>query len=275
MYIPPNSNNLSSIKDIPQIRLGIQGYPGTGKTWAALTFPNPLVLNLDRGLGAHVGRPDVHEIPFYSSEYCKTIKTPYLPTDLKDVLHMWIDKEGKKLEPDQTLIVDGLTGIQNAYHKWYTVNQVYTKQGKVDDFAEWNLKKVFLSEFIEYFKYIKCHVVFIAHEADKKEKDGTYAGKVRPLLTGQFGDELVSHFTDWFRSHVADKPTVEVPETKLKDFGMTKDEYAKWCATFPRNTMYYWQTEGDSVFDGKCSSLINFPKFIPASFGVFSKYRRK
>jgi len=275
MYLPPNSNNLSTVKDMPQIRAGIQGFPGTGKTWAALTFPNPLVLNLDRGLGAHAGRSDVHEIPFYSPDFCKTLKSPYLPTDLKDILHIWIDKEGRKLEPDQTLIVDGLTGIQNAYHKWYTVNQVYTKAGKVDDFAEWNLKKSFFSEFIEYFKYIKCHVVIIAHEADKKEKDGTYSGKVRPLLTGQFGDELVSHFTDWFRAHSSDKPTAEVPEQKLKDFRMTAAEYKKWCDSFPRNTLYYWQTEGDNVFDGKCSSMVNFPKFIPADYASFAKYRRK
>jgi len=273
-YIPPNTNNLSKTKDLPQIRLGLQGYPGTGKTWAALTFPNPLVLNLDRGLGAHIGR-DINEIPFYDATFCKSVKNPYLPTDLKDVLMMWIEKEGKKLEPDQTLIIDGLTGIQNAYHKWYTVNQVYTKAGKVDDFAEWNLKKVFMSEFFEATKFLKCHVVVIAHEADKKEKDGGYAGKVRPLLTGQFGDELVSHFTDWFRAHSNDKPTAEVPEQKLKDFGMTKDEYKKFCDSFPRNTIYYWQTEGDSVFDGKCSSLTLFPKFIPANYSSFDKFRRK
>ena len=58
-YIPKGAVSLNTITVKPQIRLGLQGYSGTGKTWAALTFPNPIVLNLDRGLGAHTGRSDV------------------------------------------------------------------------------------------------------------------------------------------------------------------------------------------------------------------------
>ena len=32
---------------IPQIRMGLIGAPGTGKTTFALTFPNPLVIDYD------------------------------------------------------------------------------------------------------------------------------------------------------------------------------------------------------------------------------------
>lgn len=280
IYTPPGCNTLATTTSKQQIRLGLQGFPGTGKTWASLTFPNPIVLNLDRGLGAHIGRDDVIEIPFYQPSFCGS------KTELKDKLIQWIDKEGKKLSSEQTLVVDGCTSIQNAYHIWFAANQhnFLTKGGKVDDFAEWQVKKKYFGELHEALKYLACDVIFIAHESERADKPttvgqpGVYSGKIRPLLTGAFGDELVGHYTDWFRQHASDKPTdynVIKPES-LALWGMrdTK-EFKAMCDTFPRNTIYYWQTEGDVLFDGKCSSLINFPHFMPANFTEFCKYQRK
>ena len=73
IYKPSGSINLSESQTKPQIRLGIQGPPGSGKTWAALTFPNPVIINLDRGLGAHAGRSDVIDVPFYSGSFVDKI----------------------------------------------------------------------------------------------------------------------------------------------------------------------------------------------------------
>jgi len=270
-YIPKGAVSLNTITVKPQIRLGIQGYSKTGKTWAALTFPNPIVLNLDRGLGAHTGRSDVYEIPFYKPEFCKSF------VELKDKLVSWLDTEGKKITSSQTLVFDGCTSLQNAYHAWYKANQFQflTKAGKVDDFAEWAQKKNYYAEVMELFKSLSCDIVFISHESAQKDK-GTqeYTGKIRPLLTGQFNDELMNHFTDWFRQHSAAKVD-EPKETTLKAFGMTASEFRNWQNTLPRNTIYYWQTDSDDVFDGGCSSLVNFPKYLPATFAAFSKYQRK
>lgn len=273
LYKPAGCVSLDTLKDKPQIRLGIQGYGGTGKTWAALTFPNPIVLNLDRGLGAHVGRSDVIEIPFYRSEFSGTAN------QLKDKLMLWLEKEARKLTPAQTLVFDGCTSLQNAYHKWFADNQMsfLTKAGKVDDFAEWAVKRKYYAEVMELFKTLHCNVVFIAHEAEKKDKDGAYTGKIRPLLSGSFNDELLNHFSDWFRQVAGEKPNLAEPikEATLQAFGMTEKEFKDMCSTFPRNTIYYWQTEGDSIFDGKCSSLVNFPRFLKADYSSFLKHTRK
>ena len=281
LYVPSGSRKLSDVKSIPQIRLGIQGFPGSGKTWSGLTFPNPVVANCDRGLGAHFGRADVTEIPFYDPEFCKSqmaVKgANYFPHMLKDIITRWLEKEAPLLTPDQTLVWDGNTGMQNAYHRWYEKNKVITSDGSHDSRAEWGLKKKYYAEVIEMLKALRCHVVFIAHEAEKKEKDGEYRGKVRPLLSGSFGDELVGHFTDWFRQIAVDKPTSidAVTPVELLKFGMDKATYKAFVESFPRNTMYYWQTESDNVYDGKCSSLTNFPRFVPANYETFIKYRRK
>src|ERR1017187_902817 len=97
IYTPPNCTTLEKVTK-QQIRLGVQGYPGSGKTFAALTFPNPIVLNLDRGLGAHQGRSDVIEIPFYQKAFSGGKET------CKDKLVEWLEREGPKLTDQQTLI---------------------------------------------------------------------------------------------------------------------------------------------------------------------------
>lgn len=276
-YVPPGCKKLSELTDLPQMRVGIQGYGGTGKTWTALTFPNPIVANLDRGLGAHTGRADVIEIPFYNDAFCRSIMPNYTPAKLKDILQIWLSKEGKKLNPDQTLVWDGNTSMQNAYHRWYGENKVYTQQGKEDDFAQWRLKTNFYAEIIEQLKFLPCHVVYIAHEAEKKEKDGSYRGKIRPLLTGQFADELLNHFTSWFRQHASDKPADldKYDAAKLAEWGCTdKKEFKVMLDSYPRNTVYWWQTSSDSECDCKCSDLVGFPARLPASYEWFKKYQK-
>jgi len=284
MYTPTNCKSLAETTNIPQIRLLVQGYPGTGKTWAALTFPNPVVLNLDRGLGAHTGRKDVIEVPFYDDAFVRSWSKDmsYKSSGLKDALIKWLEQEATKLTAEQTLVIDGNTGIQNAYHKWFQVNQArfLTKTGQVNDFAEWTVKKQYYGEIMEIFKTLKCHVVYICHEVDLKDKNGitgpTYSGKIRPLLTGAFGDELASHFTDCFRAHSASVP-VDAPKSDVvaKDWNMSVSDYTKWLSSFRQGTMYYWQTMSDNVFDAKASSLVNFPRYIPADFRSFETYRRK
>lgn len=283
IYTP---TNCKSLQDAPlaQIRLGLQGYPGTGKTWGALSFPNPAVLNLDRGLGAHAGRADVLEVPLYDFGFCKSLDKAYHPSKLKEAFITWLDTEGKKLTNEQTLVIDGCTGLQNAYHRWFKTNEslFLTKQGQVDGFAEWTQKRTYYGEVMETLKTLQCNVVFICHEIDQKDKNGpsgpTYSGKVRPLLTGSFGDELGSHFTDWFRAMSADKPkdyaTLDAAKIKM-EWNMTLAEYKQWCESFPQGTVYYWQTTGDNVFDAKASSMVKFPRYIPADYKSFDKYRRK
>lgn len=278
IYIPPNSISLDKVS-LTQIRLGIQGYFGTGKTYGGMSFPNPVVANIDRGLGAHIGRKDIIELPLYNKDFCKKYYSSE-PDNIKEALLQWIQKEGVKLTSNQTLVIDGLTGIESAYHTdWKKHPMISSRSGKVDDFAEWGLKIVYFNELTDLLITLNCHVILICHESEKKDK-GTneYTGKIRPLMSGQFADKIGGKFTDWFRQHAANKPkdfnTIDVDKIK-KDWGMTPVEFKAVCDTFPRNTVYYWQTESDDTFDGKCSSLVNFPKYIPANYESFRKYMRK
>lgn len=275
MYIPPGSIPLDKM-ELQQIRLGIQGPSGTGKTWAGLTFPKPIVLNIDRGLGAHIGRAEVIEIPFWNDKFVDSLIPRKVgnPSNRRDAILKWLNSEGKKLEEDQTLVVDGSTGLQNAFDTQQSLEPVYSSSGKLDSFAYWKFKVSFFGEICEIFKTLKCHVIYICHETLDRNKEGELNGKVRPLLTGQFSDQLASHFTDWFRMHAFSKP-VDYTKVKLEEWGMSLEEYKSMCDSFSTKTMYIWQTQADNIANCKSSSLIGQPRYIKADYNTFISYTRK
>ncbi len=275
LYIPPNALTLAESPP-PQQRIGIQGFPGTGKTFGSLGWPNCIVANIDKGLGAHHGRSDVIELPFWNPDYLRKINNG--SPNLKTAILQFVVTEARKFTENQTFVIDALRGIDAAYHTDWRENPKYASGGKIDDFKEWGLKLIYFSELCEALNVLKCNVILITHESEKKDKDGTYSGKIRPMLQGSFADKIVSHFTDWFRQHAIDKPKSPdlIKEDEIKaNWGMTKAEFIAMCNTFPRQTIYAWQTESDNVFDGKCSSLVNFPRYIPAKYEYFCKYLRK
>ena len=279
IYKPNGCSVLSDIPADPQIRVGFQGPPGVGKTTAALTFPNPIVLNIDRGLGAHGHRSDVIEVPFWNPKFVDSIvprSGANCPPNRRDALLKWLKTEGMKLSPTQTLILDSNTQIQNAYHAEYNVNPVIAKSGKVDDFAEWKYKLTFYDELMMWLKTIPCNVVYICHETPDRDKTGELNGMVRPLLTGQFADQLASHMTDWFRCLAFAKPTSDKLPKFKELFKLTDQQVTEWLKTGADQTVYVWQTQCDErAMSVKTSTLFNAPKYILADYSSLNKYKRK
>lgn len=282
LYIPTGCQTLDKVNE-PQQRVGFQGFSGTGKTYAALTWPNPIIINIDRGLGAHFGRSDIVEVPMYRKDFAKKycLGGNYVGiASLREAMYKWIMEEAPKIPENSTLIVDGGTGWQNAYHKWMTDNPTYSAGGQQNDFVPWRMKIEYFAELFEHFKSLKCNVIYLSHEAERpdKVKPGdapTYSGKIRPLMTGQFGDQIVSHFTDWFRCHCDVKPSSleTLDEKKLAFWGFKdKKEFQAMLDSFEGSSYYYWQTRGDSNVECKASSLVNFPHFIPATYSNFRKF---
>ncbi len=250
IFIPEGCESLAQMAPEQQIRLGIQGYFNTGKTWAGLTFPNPMVLNLDKGLGAHSGRPDVHEIKMWKPSFVDAIiprDGVNAPPNRRDAILVWLAKVGVKLTANQTLLFDGSTQLQNAFVAQYNLNPRLTKAGKVDDFGLWNEKVDYFGQVCELFKSLSCHVVYVSHETPDRNKEGELNGQVRPLLTGQFGDQIGSHFTDWFRALVVAKPTTDERLAKFKTaFGLDDITAKEWINSTPttHQSIYIWHARG-------------------------------
>ena len=276
IYLPPGSVSLSSVTERPQIRLGLQGYPKTGKTWAALTFPNPIVLNLDRGLGAHVGKANVHEIPMYAPAFVDSVvkrNGAVCPPNRKDAVTKWLSTEALRLKRGQTLVIDGSTSLELAHDTQFKLDDRPNSNGVYDQWGVYKSKNVYFAEITTYLKSLECDVVYICHETPDRNKNGDLNGLVRPLLAGQAGDKLAGEFTDWFRTNTIGKPkTPEEVEKFKKFFGLTAEGFKEWMDKSTTDTVYYWQTSGDDIAKCGSSSLVNAPKYVLADYTTFSKY---
>lgn len=281
VYIPKGAVTLDTTDYNFQIRLGLQGPPGTSKTWASTTFPNPAFISFDRGLVSHVGRKDIVEIPFYDPKFVDSIvkRDGYTqPPNRKEAITKFLEIEALKFSSEQTCVVDGSTGLQSSFHSWWETNKMslgLSRSGEIDARKEWNLKLRFFDEIVTSLKALKCNVIYIAHEAPDRDDKGNLNGQVRPLLTGQFQDQLQSHFSDWFRCLAFDKPTDPERYKKFLSFFQLDDkEASEWLKTGTKETIYVWQTQADQICKCK-TSLINCPKYILASYESFKKYQRK
>lgn len=296
LYKPPGAITLDTVDSNIQIRLGIQGPFGSGKTFAAATFPNPVFLSLDRGLLGLSGRKDIIEIPFYNASFVesickkesetyydlKTNRTRVTPPNRKDAIVTWLMTEATKLTKDQTLVLDNQTDLQTAYHSGYWTNPKITKGtnkgggGDIDSWAEWNQKVDWFLEIMVSLKGLRCNVVYIAHETQERDTKGNLTGQLTPLLTGQFGDQIGKHFTDWYRAHVITKPKT-AEEMQKKESAMGSRAYVEECMkSTPTtcNVMYLWQTQTDELVNCK-TTLVDVPKYVIANASVFNKYKRK
>ena len=282
LYKPKGSIYLSESED-NQVRLGIQGAPFSGKTTAALTFPNPVILTYDRKVSAHLHRDDVPLVPFYNPAFIDTIVKragTQAPPEKKDALIKWLETEGLKLVHEQTLLVDGCTGIEDSFHTWFTYNEpelATSKKGEYNKFVQWDLKKRYFTEVWNAFKAIQCDIVFICHEQDDRNRDGSYNGKIKPLLTGQAADKMGANFTDWVRQVVISKPqSPEEIEKVCTKYNTNKAVVTEWCKATPAdyNSIHLWETQGGDIFDGGVSSLLNAPRYILATYETFAKYKK-
>jgi hypothetical protein len=282
-YTPKGCKFLSQTED-SQVRLIVQGAPFSGKTTSALTFPNPVILSFDRKVSAHLHRSDIPIAPFYDPKFVDTIlPRPGLqaPCSKKEALTKWLSTEGLKLVHEQTLIIDGCSGIETAYHIWYKFNETelaHSTKGTFNKFIQWDLKKAYFEELWDCIKALQCDVIFICHEQKERDKEGEYNGKISPLLTGQAADKMGLNFTDYFRQLCIAKPkTDDETQRALSYFGINATTLKEWCASTPINygSFHLWKIQGDDTFGGGSSSLRDAPKYILANYETFQKYRKQ
>lgn len=246
LYIPPSAQSLLHAVAQP-IRLGIQGYPGTGKTTSAITAPNPIILNLDNKLGAHVGK-DIPVVHIYKDSVYSVPKE-----EKYDAVIRWLNQEGTKLAPQQTLIIDSFS----TWEDWFDVVQGkvvhLTNGGKEDGFKFWNLKGAFLKEACDAIKGLSCNSITIFHETVMRDDTGERVIGIRPMIQGRYADKLPGQFTCWFAQLI--KPKVD-----------------KAGKDIPNEFDYVWQVRSDA----KRACFMTTPKqppketmFVPSNWNFF------
>lgn len=185
------------------------GQPKTGKTWAALTAPNPIVIDLDNNIPRnHPKFNTVQTVPIWDSEYCVKelgmAKSTATGTVCKyEAVIKWLKQHVRKLQSNQTLIIDSLTFIGDNFDMWWEKNPQLsmTKTGQLDKFKRWNQKIIAFEEIHDLLTSASCNVIGIIHEQDDYDEEGHVIG-IKPILTGSYAGRLGGRYTEAFRQRV-------------------------------------------------------------------------
>ena len=260
-YTIPNSMTLES-KRFEQIRLGLQGAPNAGKTTAALTFPGIVVADFDNKLSEtnafYAGKKlnEITIIPFYNAEFVDKLKPrghPAYAPNKRDAFKFWLSTEAPKLQADQTLFIDSWTMLQAAFDQQQGYEPAVTRKGEIDKFVFWDKKLEFSKDVCERLKTLNCHVVVTFHETIERDDEGKPTGKMKPVMQGQFADQIAGHFNNWFRCHAVSK--LENPsDSRSKVIGSD----------------FFWQTIPDNMCNC-CTQLRDLPRLVPANYSIFAK----
>lgn len=251
------------------IRLGILGAPGEGKTWSGLTFPNPIVLNLDNKLGGYqAAHPEstIKVVNFDENLVVNILKcsnmgfnkpnNPQYPLNVRDAVKKWLTQFGPTLGSDSTLILDSWSTLQNKFDGQSQLPHeiVVSRSGEEDKFAFWRLKQKYAKDITDLLKTLKCNSVTTFHEVPEYDEDGRITGKLKPVMQGGFAAELAGHFSSFYRQICVTKD--------MKNYDKIKAALGR---DINGEREYLWQTQSNSVFTA-CAGIPNLPTLVPATY---------
>ncbi|HTH21272.1 MAG TPA: AAA family ATPase [Nitrososphaeraceae archaeon] len=272
MYQPTEARDIRHHTIYTPLRLGIQGWSGTGKTFAACTFPNILVLDWDGkldGVRRHPLFKDkvILSVPFYDSAFCAELadklkqrkNSPSDAVNRRDPFRYWLKTEGKKLDREQIVFFDSWTAWQRSMDQQIALEPVISeKSNKIDDRAPWAAKLKFSSEVYDDLSSLPCGLIVSFHEFRSQGVKGELIDKVRPLQSGQFQAQIPSIFSNYFRQHAYSG----VDSISKIGSTLTAAQY-----TDPKGrtkyTEFVWQTISDDDTDIICA-YPDMPAYVPA-----------
>lgn len=154
-----------------KIRVLIAGYPGIGKTTLSLSAPNPLHIDVDRGLDRVAA---AHRHPFIQPENYEELLNDLQPHNLKDF---------------ETLVFDTGGQLLKLMGEW--AKRENSKNGQKD--GSLSLKgygivgKEFENLMNKAYYELKKHVIVIFHAKEKEENE---VMKLRLMVDGQTKDNV-------------------------------------------------------------------------------------
>jgi len=153
-----------------KIKALIYGQPGLGKTTFALSAPNPILLDFDKG---------VHRV---NAEH----QTDTLQVESwEDVLELLQDGS---LNAYQTIVIDTASKMLDCMSIYLIKkNPKLGKQNGALSLQGYGERKAEFSNFVKQISALNKHLVFVAHE--KEEKIGE-SKEVRPEVGGSSGTDL-------------------------------------------------------------------------------------
>ena len=173
----------------------IYGPPVSGKTTGALTFPSPVIIDIDHNL--RPGIPNV--IPLWDDAFVDKIKpriNPAFPANRRDALLLILADLARSLPADHTIIVDSLTRLET----WYNTQESLEpkprskKTGEEDGFEMFRKRLTYFEALFTMFTNCAANVVMLVHQQQDRDEKGQVTGQIKPSLQGQIGEKMPGYF---------------------------------------------------------------------------------
>lgn len=256
IYMPEGTVNTSQTRASRTKRLLLVGAAGSGKSWSAVTFPNPFILDYDNNLQHDYFRDlAMPTIPCYDVSATREIKIKERKViDPREWIIQWLAVEGKKFSEQQTIILDSLTGLSDIVRILYEKEVPTSKSGHDDKYWFWRMWAAYFRELFSAVRDLPCNVVVIMHENEMRDSETNRVTSVKPLIQGQeFSPRIPSFFTDVYRQ-------IAIPKENL----MQLKPGMKSAIT------YWWQIKSDRKFDAARTTIITDNVLVPATYKSFS-----
>jgi len=182
---PKKANGLSEIGPFrradkeheKRLKVFLWGDTGTLKTRTALSFPSPVVIDLERGSGAYEGEFDFHVV--HASN----------PEDVRRHVH-WLNTNH---HPFRTLVIDSITEYWEALQKYWSNIFLQTNVGGVGhhkDFytlqvGDWSQIKADFRELIRLILELDMNVVITAHEKAMYDEQRGFMKRIGETFAGE------------------------------------------------------------------------------------------
>lgn len=174
----------------------LYGKACSGKTTGALTFPNPIVIDIDGNLPP--GTKNV--IPIHSDKFIDSVMPrqgrPY--SDRLGALTKISADLAYDLGPDHTIIIDSITRLEMHYTYQDKFTPILVKKGEnageIDTRAMWYRRLDYFQGLLNRLVSCSANVVIISHIQMERDEKGNLTNGFRQVLMGQIGDQLPSLF---------------------------------------------------------------------------------
>jgi len=235
----------------------VYGRSGVGKTWGALTFPRPVMMDFDKGIATHsnpdfiklYGKIEVeyeqftersvdqHKIPTAHNAFddaCRYFDRWMTPAK-RGEFDTWIIDSGTSLSEFaqfKAVILMGKMRLskthQEALHEGLIVP-------KIQDYAS---ERSLVEQFVDMLRDSNKNLVFICHEKELINDAGTVTAIV-PLLTGKSVENVPLKFDEVYNLKVQKKglEMVRTLQTKPDGIRVVKSRYG-----LPDETPWDWKS---------------------------------
>ena len=274
-----------------QLRLGIVGAPGCGKTTAAHTFPNPINGNLDRK-----APPGCSSVPLADADFIRKVLDPryvksershLIPANYRDGVKKWLRNALPALPANSTFILDSWTMLQNYFSiqaqddPIYCIYDFKTKAKTLNPdgtpvIDKWDVLRhriVYSAEIMNLFKTAACDTIIAFHEQVERNTEGQATGNIKALMDGQFKDQITGHLTMFVRQIVMhyDQLKRANPSDASYYAGYYNTKYGSPITD--KTPCYIWQIVASDIFNPILPPGFkhNFTKYMPADYTEYAK----